>query len=221
MTAHAVWRSLVLVFLGVFLRSVGRDRTNFTFEDTLSQIGLGYTFLFLLALRPARDQWIAFVLLVVGYWGLFAGGVLRREWPAGKKFLWFVVAGVLTLALGWGAGELGICPVVKRIWTPSWVLFSGGICFLFLAAFYAIIDGIGWGGWSFPLRVIGMNSIAAYVLSHLIDGFIKDSFRTHLGRDAFAFLGQEYAPFVQGAAVLLVLWLILFWMYRRKLFLKI
>ena len=72
MTAHAVWRSLLLVFLGVFLRSVGRDRTNFTFEDTLSQIGLGYTFLFLLALRPARDQWIAFVLLVVGYWGLFA-----------------------------------------------------------------------------------------------------------------------------------------------------
>src|SRR3954447_13662652 len=72
MTAHAVWRSLLLVFLGVFLRSVGRDRTNFTFEDTLSQIGLGYTFLFLLALRPARDQWVAFVLLVVGYWGLFA-----------------------------------------------------------------------------------------------------------------------------------------------------
>src|SRR3954451_6683618 len=72
MTAHAVWRSLLLVFLGVFLRSVGRDRTNFTFEDTLSQIGLGYTFLFLLAFRPTRDQWIAFVLIVVGYWGLFA-----------------------------------------------------------------------------------------------------------------------------------------------------
>ena len=66
-----------------------------------------------------------------------------------------------------------------------------------------------------------MNSIAAYVLSHLIDDFIKDSFRTHLGRDAFTFLGQAYAPFLQGAAVLLVLWLILFWMYRRKLFLKI
>ena len=72
MTAHAVWRSLVLVFLGVFLRSIGREQTNFTFEDTLSQIGLGYTFLFLLGLRPVRDQWIAFVLLVVGYWALFA-----------------------------------------------------------------------------------------------------------------------------------------------------
>jgi heparan-alpha-glucosaminide N-acetyltransferase len=327
MTAHALWRSLLLVFLGVFLRSVGRDRTNFTFEDTLSQIGLGYTFLFLLAFRPTRDQWIAFVLIVVGYWGLFAayplpgsdfdykavgvqadwpylvrpspdapsqgnigslgpefdplalkkngfqahwnknsnpawafdtwllnlfprnqsfkyngggyatlsfiptlatmilgliaGGVLRREWSAGKKTFWFVAVGAVTLALGWGAGELGICPVVKRIWTPSWVLFSGGICFLFLAAFYAVIDGLGLGGWSFPLRVIGMNSIAAYVLSHLIDGFITDSFRTHLGKDFFTVLGQAYAPFLQGAAVLLVLWLILFWMYRRKLFLRI
>ena len=61
MTVHAVWRALVLVFLGVFLRSIGRTQTNFTFEDTLSQIGLGYTFLFLLGLRPVRDQWIALV----------------------------------------------------------------------------------------------------------------------------------------------------------------
>ena len=49
MTAHALWRSLILVFLGVFLRSRNSSQTNFTFEDTLSQIGLGYTFLFLLA----------------------------------------------------------------------------------------------------------------------------------------------------------------------------
>ena len=72
MTVHAVWRSLVLVFLGVFLRSIGHRQTNFTFEDTLSQIGLGYTFLFLLGMRSVRVQWIAFVAIVVGYWALFA-----------------------------------------------------------------------------------------------------------------------------------------------------
>src|SRR5271167_2442803 len=49
MTAHAVWRSLILVCLGVFLRSRHASQTNFTFEDTLSQIGLGYTFVFMLA----------------------------------------------------------------------------------------------------------------------------------------------------------------------------
>ncbi len=111
--------------------------------------------------------------------------------------------------------------MVKRIWTPSWVLFSGGLCFLFLALFFALIDWPGWHAWSFPLRVIGANSIAAYCLSHLIDGFITDSFRTHLGRDAFKIVGDAYAPFLQGVAVLLVLWLILFWMYRKKLYVRI
>ena len=117
--------------------------------------------------------------------------------------------------------SLGVCPVVKRIWTPSWVLYSGGICFLFLAFFYLVMDVLGVSFWAFPLRVIGANSIAAYCLSHLIEGFITDSLRTHLGRDVFKILGPVYEPFVQGVAVLLVLWLILYWMYRRKLYVRI
>jgi len=300
MAAHALWRSLVLVFLGVFLRSIGHRQTNFTFEDTLSQIGLGYTVLFLLCMRSIRVQWIAFVAIVVGYWALFAaypvrpgfdypavgvpadwphlmngfqahwnknsnpawafdvwflnlfprsepfrdnsggyatlsfiptlatmilgliaGGILKREGPPWSKFVWLLVAGTISLALGWGLGELGICPVVKRIWTTSWVLFSGGICLLFLGFFYAVIDWPGWEVWSFPLRVIGANSIAAYCLSHLIEGSITDNLKTHLGQNVFNLLGVAYAPFLQGVAVLLVLWLILFWMYRRRLFLKI
>ena len=85
--------------------------------------------------------------------------------------LWLCVAGAAGLAVGWGLGALGICPVVKRIWTPSWVLFSGGFCFLFLA------DSMrprhpGWQFWAFPLRVIGMNSIAAYCMAALFEGFI-------------------------------------------------
>src|SRR2546425_9831777 len=72
MTAHAFWRALLLILLGVFLRSTGSSQTYWTFEDTLTQIGLGYGVLFLLGFRPARDQWIAFSLLLVGYWAAFA-----------------------------------------------------------------------------------------------------------------------------------------------------
>ena len=100
-------------------------------------------------------------------------------------------------------------------------LLAAASAFLFLAVFYAVLDWLGWRLWSFPLRVIGMNSIAAYCIGHLIEGFISDSFKTHLGRDVFNFLGAAYEPFLHGVAVLLVLWLILFWMYRRKLFLRI
>ena len=67
------------------------------------------------------------------------------------------------------AAVAGICPIVKRIWTPAWVLFSGGWCFWLLAFFYGIIDMAAGEAWAFPLVVVGMNSIAIYCLVHLID----------------------------------------------------
>ena len=300
MAAHAFWRAFVLSALGIFLRSVGRPQTNFTFEDTLTQIGLGYGFLFLIALRPRRDQWVAFWTILVAYWaafalyqpgtgfrypdvgvpddwphhargfaahwnkngnlawafdasflnwfprakpfthngggyatisfiptlatmvlGLLAGGVLRSDRPVGRKIAWLAAAGAVGLAAGWGLGVSGVCPVVKRIWTPSWVLFSGGWCLWLLAGFYALIDVLGVRRWAFPLVVVGMNSIAAYVLSHLIDGFLAASLKTHLGQNLFNAFGPAYEPLLQGAAVLLLLWLILFWMYRRRIFLRV
>ena len=99
--------------------------------------------------------------------------------------------------------------------------YSGGWCFLFLAGFYAVLDVIGVRFWAFPLRVIGMNSIAAYCMAGLWEGFIAQNLTIHLGKEPFAVIGHPYEPLLHGAAVLLVLWLILFWMYRRKLFLRI
>ena len=301
MTWHAAWRALVLVLLGVFLRSVGRSQINWTFEDTLSQIGLGYVFLFVLGLRPMRDQWLALGLVLVGYWtafalyplpsagfeyakvgvandwphlmnglaahwnknsnlawafdtwflnlfsrekpfefngggyatlsfiptlgtmilGLIAGGVLRSQRAPWAKVKWLAVAGVIGLAAGAALGWLGICPVVKKIWTPSWVLFSGGWCFLLLAGFYAVIDLWKRKAWAFPLVVIGVNSIAAYCMAHLFEDFIAKALRTFLGQDFFKMFGAAYEAFLHGAGVLLVLWLLLLWMYRRKIFLRI
>jgi predicted acyltransferase len=301
MTLHACWRALLLVLLGVFLRSTGARQTNWTFEDTLSQIGLGYPFLFLLGFGGKRIQWTAFAIILVGSWlafalypvpnadfdwsktnvtrdwehnatgmaahwnkntnfawafdnwflnlfprekpftyngggyatlsfiptlatmilGLLAGGVLRSQRAPWSRVKWFGVAGVLGLALGAGADWFGVCPLVKRIWTPSWVLFSGGWCFLLLASFYAVIDIIGFKRWAFPLTVIGMNSIAAYCMAHLFDGFILKNLKTNLGPDFFKRFGAACEPFWHGAATLLVLWLLLYWMYRRKIFLKI
>ena len=66
-----------------------------------------------------------------------------------------------------------------------------------------------------------MNSIAAYCMSHLFEHFIATNLTIHLGEDAFRVLGAEYEPLLLGAAVLAVLWLILFWMYRRKIFLRV
>jgi heparan-alpha-glucosaminide N-acetyltransferase len=300
MLGHAIWRSLLLIALGIFLRSTHSTQTNFTFEDTLTQIGLGYPFLFLLGFRPPRWQWIALGVILTGYWAAwamypapgpgfdyqavgvpatwnhnFSGfaahwnknsnlGVAFDQWflnlfPRTRPFIanaggyltlsfiptlgtmilglaaghWmraaeprlpmkrFLVAGAIGLAAGTLLHVSGICPVVKRIWTPSWTLFSGGACFLLLAAFAWIIEGKGYRKWAFPLVVIGMNSIAAYCMAELSGKFISDSFRIHLGTGIFQIFGTAVEPLLMGMAVLATYWLILFWMYRRKIFLRI
>ena len=110
----------------------------------------------------------------------------------------------------------------SSIRTPAWTVFSGGICFLFLAFFYGIIDMAGKKKWSFFLMLIGANSIAAYVLA---DGgmrsFIHGSLYIHLGKNFDKLFGVPYAPLVSGGITLLILWLILYWMYKKKIFIKI
>ena len=272
---HAVWRSLLLIALGIFLRSTRATQTNFTFEDTLTQIGLGYPFLFVLGLKPPRWAWIALAVILTGYWaawalypiapdlpfqahwaknanaghafdvwflnlfprakpfienrggyltlsfiptlgtmilGLVAGRWLRESAPAipYRKFLYAAAGGIGLSALLHFAG---ICPIVKRIWTPSWTLFSGGLCFLLLALFCRMRP-------SHFLVVIGMNSIAAYLIAHLFHEFIEQSFKIHIG-GVFWVFGPAFQPLLLGLAVLATYWLILWWMYRRKLFLKI
>lgn len=299
-TLHAFGRALVLILLGVFLRSLDQPQTFWTFKDTLSQIGLGYGFLYLLALRSVRVQWVTLAVILISYWLLFAmyplpgpgfdwshagtspgqllpgfaghwslntnpawafdvwflnlfpqaqpfayaddggystlsfiptlgtmilgltsGEVLRSERPPLGKVRWLAVAGFIGLAAGWLLGVLGMCPVVKRIWTPSWVLFSGGWCLFILAGFYLFMDIWNRRAWAFPLKVVGMNSIAAYLISWLFVSFITAALLRHLGHHVFEVFGRTYQPLLLGAGVMLVEWLILWWMYRRKMFLRI
>jgi predicted acyltransferase len=153
--------------------------------------------------------------------GLIAGGVLKDDRSHWAKVKWMTAAGAIGLAAGYALGYFGICPVVKRIWTPSWVLFSGGWCFLLLAGFYTVVEIGGWKGWCFPLLVVGSNSIAAYCMS---TSFIKPEIHKMMFRHFGWFIqqvGPVYEPLVWGAVTLSVLWLVLFWMYRRRVFIKV
>jgi heparan-alpha-glucosaminide N-acetyltransferase len=301
MFLHALWRAAVLVALGIFLRSVGHARTNFTFEDTLTQIGLGYPFLFLVGRMPRWTHGVALLVVLAGYWGAFAwfpaagadfdyaavgvppdwpnhltglgahwnknsnlawsfdtwflnlfprdapfthngggyatlsfiptlgtmllgliaGGWLKSDMRQWRKLILLFLGGGACLAAGWALHEYGLCPVVKRIWTPSWALYSGGWCLLMLGGFSALLDGGRFTFWAFPFIVIGANSIAIYSLVHLIDRFIIESLKTHLGQDIFGVAGPVWEPLLAGAAALLVFWLLLLWMYRRRIFIRV
>jgi predicted acyltransferase len=153
--------------------------------------------------------------------GLLAGGVMRGDRTARERLAWLTRAAAIALAAGWLPGATGVNPIVKRIWTPSFTLWSAGCCFALLALAYWVIDVRGHRRWAFPLVVIGMNSIAAYCLFERGERFVGESLTTHLGHAPFRVLGAAYEPFLHGLAVTLVLWLILYWMYRRRLFLRI
>jgi predicted acyltransferase len=153
--------------------------------------------------------------------GLQAGQWLRSGQPGRVINRRLLMAGAIGLALGLLLHLTGICPIVKRIWTPAWTLFSGGCCFGLMAFFYTVIDVAGKRRWAFFLTVIGMNSIATYCLVELISRFISNSLFTHLGHASFQVFGPAFEPLLVGAATLGVLYLILLWMYRRKLFIRI
>ena len=88
---------------------------------------------------------------------------------------------------------------MKRIWTSSYTLYSGGLILLILAGFYAAIELRGWKRWSFPLMVIGANSIAIYVMSWTMEHFVSESLATHLGNAPFLLLGPPFEPACSGA----------------------
>ncbi len=297
MLAHAVYRALVLILLGVFLRSIGRPETRWTFEDVVTQIGLGYVFLFLLWNRPWKAQLAVIVAILAGYWllfavwplpgptydyasvqgqmyydgflahwnknahpahyfdqwflnlfprsepfvanaggyntlnfvpslatmlmGLMAGQLLRSGHAAQRKLLTLLGAGLTCCALGAALHYAGVCPIVKKIWTPSFALFAGGLSLITLAAFYAVIDIVGWRRWAFPAIVVGMNSIAAYAMIHLIAHWTLEALHRHVGTAIFESFGPAYQPLAEDLTVGMVVWLICYWMYRRGIFLRI
>jgi predicted acyltransferase len=297
---HAIKRSVILICLGIFLRSMHSNQTYFTFEDTLTQIGLGYTFLVILGFFSQKVQFAALLFILIGYWlafalyplptaldyasagvtpdwqynlhgfaahwnmntnfawafdkwflnlfpretpflnnhggystlsfiptlgtmliGLFAGHALQSSSTPREKIISFLVTGISLMAIAIFLHATGINPIVKRIWTPAWTIFSSGICFLFLAFFYAVIDVANKKKWAFVLTIIGINSIAAYVIADGFGSFITQSLYIHLGENYDHFFGLAYATLVKGALVLFIEWLILYWMYKKKIFIKI
>ena len=339
---HVLWRSFVLVALGVFLSSNGAKQSNFTFVNVLSQIGLGYPLLYLLRERSQRTQLVAAAVILVGYWGWFANytippqqlaevkaaisdrdakllaanrtiqpeptpmtGIgshwnkhvnaaagadrkLLNAFPSEKepfhgKAFWIndggyqtlnFIPSLATMLFGLMAGTLvrsgasdsdkvkwllkaGACcfavsmaldtsiwpiaipscdwhlaPIVKRIWSPGWAVFSTGWTFWMLAAFYWVIDVRQWRLWSWPLVIVGMNSIAMYVMAQLMKNWVGASMKTHLATVDAIFGWQQGIAFkvfgeyplatpLGHAARLFGLWLICVWLYRRKIFVRV
>jgi len=147
--------------------------------------------------------------------GTFAGKILLSSGEPLRKAGLLAIIGLCCIAAGriWGIWF----PVIHHLWTSTLVLFAGGISFLLLSLFYLIIDIWGFRKWAFIFKVIGMNAIAVYVATHLFDfRLIGDVFVGGLS----GWLGK-WNEFIRSLAALSIIWLILYMMYMKKIFIKI
>lgn len=182
--------------------------------------------------------------------GVLAGELLRSGASHAKKLLVLTLVGCGALAVGWAlsGGDAWVpvsfqtmVPMVKRIWTSSFAIFAGGWTCLMLALFYLIIDVWQFRSWSFPLVVVGMNSIAMYVAASLTGGsirnminrnivpyFLPEPAATNFANDPnlqiVAAVNPNLAmilPVLVSCGMLLILWLFCYALYRQKFFFKL
>lgn len=171
--------------------------------------------------------------------GVFAAHILRSPARSQRnKVLWLVGLGVCCLAAGvfWGGWvarwfpgvELfGVewndwpiwSPIIKNRWTSAFALYAGGWSYLLLALFYLVIDVWGFRRWAFPFTVIGMNSIFAYMANALGRGAFY-SIATVLLGGLKPYVGVWHGAILSTGAFA-VLWLLLWYMYRNKTFIRV
>lgn len=143
--------------------------------------------------------------------GLILGELLMTDRTKRVKFRIIALTGVSGVVLGMALNP--VIPVVMKLWTTSYGILTAGWACLMFALFYWMIDASGYKRWAFPFVVIGMNAIAAYMagtlfpLNHIVGIFTRGANAT-------------FEPLVRAVIVLTVEWLILYWMYRRRIFLR-
>jgi predicted acyltransferase len=149
--------------------------------------------------------------------GVFAGMLLQnRNMREQEKVYWLVGSGVIGVLLGflWGLQF----PVIKKIWTSSYVLVAGGYSCLFLAAFYEVVEVWGWLRWCTPFLWIGMNPITIYLAFHLIQ---FDTYAERLvGGPVQEALGR-YGNLLLALVVVAMMFCLVRFLYRRKVFLRL
>lgn len=139
-----------------------------------------------------------------------SAGSRNRAWP-------LAVAGLAGIGLGLLLSRW--FPLIKRIWTPSFAVHSGGWSCLMLAGFHWAVDLRGWRRWSFPLVVVGMNSMAAYVLGNVFSGWFRSATGAWIS-PLKEVLGEAGFPIFQRALFAAASWGVLYWLWKRRIFFK-
>ncbi|MBT3382950.1 MAG: DUF5009 domain-containing protein [Prolixibacteraceae bacterium] len=148
--------------------------------------------------------------------GTFAGLVLRnKNFTANRKTIILIIVGASLVLIALLLSP--VYPIIKKIWTVPFNILTAGISFLLLAIFYFIIDVKKWNNWILFFKVIGLNSITIYLGMRIIDFYHSSEFL--LGWIANP-LGN-FSDVIIVSGVLAIEWILLFYLYKNKIFLKV
>lgn len=148
--------------------------------------------------------------------GVWTGHLLRSAKPRSRQLKTLVLGMLAAFLLGLLFSP--IVPINKWLWTATYTLYTTGWALLGLLAFILLIDGAGLRRPFWPLVVVSVNSLFVYCLSMVLRGWIDQSLTVFTG--GFKFIGT-FAPVLQSFSVLLVIWLIAYWMYRREIVIRV
>ncbi len=149
--------------------------------------------------------------------GTFAGDILRKKKEHNLRKVG-LLAGTGAILIAAALLLNPLYPVIKSCWTTTFNLLAGGISFILLALFFLVIDHWKLRSWAFYFRVIGMNSIFVYLFTRIVD--VK-SISTFFTGWLTLLVAEETAPLITALGSLAVIWLVLYFMYKKKIFLRI
>jgi len=149
--------------------------------------------------------------------GIFASFLLKnKNVPDQKKVLWLMGCGAISLVLGF-AWSLQF-PIIKLLWTSTYVLVACGYSALLLGVFYQVIEIWKWRVWAQPFVWIGMNALTIYIAASIVN--LRKLAGRFVGGDVTACLGVYSDLALAIVSLLLMLWVVNF-LYRRRIFLRL
>jgi predicted acyltransferase len=169
--------------------------------------------------HPNEDDWVTINFLtstVTTLFGIWTGQLLQSNRSHRAKMRIVAIAAVACLVIGYAIHPWN--PIIKRICTTSFTIYSTGWVLLMLLTFYWLVEVQGYRKWTFPLVVIGANSIFIYSVHQVLQGWLNRAIGVFTLN--FKWIG-DFAPVFQACTVLLAMWYLCYWLYQRKIFFKL
>ncbi|CAG4989510.1 hypothetical protein DYBT9275_00305 [Dyadobacter sp. CECT 9275] len=157
-----------------------------------------------------------FPAICLTIFGSLAGDILLSIKTPGKKIQEMVLMGIIGIAVGliWNI----VFPINKHLWSSSFIMLTSGMAFIALSLFYWIIDVKGYKKWSFFFRVIGMNSLVIYLAVRFVD--FNASSRL-LFEGIYKYAPEPWHEVYNALGGFVLVWLVLYFLYRNKIFVKV